>query len=153
LRFVDPYGLEKFPDDFVGPLPPSGYYTSEITDTACGKVPPAPPGVDIVSNMLKAAAPRTPFWFYNQVRLGGPWDYKQIDPLYEDFGNFHYGATGRAFGFPESVLRRMAGYASRVSDPTRRGLGSPLGRFPYGDDPLDQLQIDKGMEFCGCSGY
>jgi hypothetical protein len=134
-------------------LPPDGYYTSEMTQTKCGKVPLAPPGVDVNKNMQQANDNWNPFWFYNQVRNNGPWDYKQSGRRYEDFGNFNYGATGSAFGWPDSVLRRGAGYANQKADPTRRGLGSPLGGFPYGDDPKDQEQIDKGIQYCDCMGY
>jgi len=27
-----------------------------------------------------------PWWFYNQVKAGGPWDYKQWNPVWDDFG-------------------------------------------------------------------
>ena len=29
----------------------------------------------------------------------GPWDYKQIDPAYENFGNFHFGVVAAVFGW------------------------------------------------------
>jgi hypothetical protein len=50
-------------------------------------------------------------WFYNKVRSRGPWDYKQLNQQYQDFGNFNYGATGAAFGFSQDTLLRMAGWA------------------------------------------
>jgi hypothetical protein len=151
--------LEEFPDGFVGPLPPNGYYTSEMADTKCGKVPPAPPTADIGANMfLSDIKSRDGFlsrlsWFRNQVRNSGPWDYKQQGSKYEDFGNFNFGATGTAADFSSGLLYRGAGVASQRADPTRTGLGEWFGRYPYGDDPADQEQIEKGIEFCACMGY
>ncbi len=137
----------------MGPLPPSGYYTSEMINTKCGKVPPAPPGTDINSNMQLADDKWDPFWFYNQVRNKGPWDYKQQGGKYEDFGNFNFGATGYAFGFPLGILQRGAGWANQKADPSRKNLGSPWGEYPYGDDPSDQEQIKSGSSYCECMGY
>lgn len=153
INYYDPLGLTEFPDDFVGPLPPDGYYTSEMTQTECGKVPPAPPGADINKNMEQAKKSWNPKWFYNQVRNKGPWDYKQHGRKYEDFGNFNFGATGSAFGSPASVLRRGTGWANQKADTKRTGLGSPFGGYPYGDDPKDQEQISKGIKYCECMGY
>ena len=123
-----------------------------MTRTKCGKVP-APPATDIDKNMKEAADKRNPLWFYDQVPNKGPWDYKQKGRKYEDFGNFNYGATGSAFGFSDSVVHRGAGWANQKADPTRKGLGSPLGKFPYGDAPNDQEQIGRGIKYCECSGY
>ncbi|MFA0813730.1 RHS repeat-associated core domain-containing protein [Microbulbifer epialgicus] len=153
INYFDPFGLKEYPDNFVGPLPPDGYYTSEMTQTKCGKVPSAPPGTNINSNMQLADDKWDPFWFYDQVRNKGPWDYKQKGRKYEDFGNFNFGATGSAFGFPQSVLQRGAGWANQKADPTRKNLGSPWGWYPYGDDPSDQEQIEKGSNYCECMGY
>lgn len=98
--------------------------------------------------------------FRDQVRNKGPWDYKQIDPLYQDFGNFNYGGAGYAFGFSENLLLREAGRANLAANPKRAkmGLGDPGSRWnpfggtpPYGDDPLDQEQIKKGVEYCKCA--
>jgi hypothetical protein len=69
-----------------------------------GLPPIAPPGVSIADNIASAQSSWNPFWFRNQVRGGGPWDYKQQHP-----GNFNYGATGKAWGFPDQVLLRAAG--------------------------------------------
>ena len=81
-------GLKEYSDDFIGPLPENGYRTSEMTQTKCGKVPPAPLGADIDANMELADNSWNPYWFYNQVHNSGPWDYKQHGSTYEDFGNF-----------------------------------------------------------------
>jgi RHS repeat-associated protein len=149
----DLFGLIEFPNDFIGPLPPNGYHTSEMTNTRCGKVPPAPSGAFVGMNVWIADNSWNPIWFYEQVRGRGIWDYKQKGKKYKDFGNFNFGATAAAFGFPNNFAARMAGHANQVSDPTRTGLGSPFGSYPYGDDPLDQEQIKRGQEYCECIGY
>ncbi len=86
-------------------------------------------------------------------------DYKQQrDGHYENFGNFNYGATGRAFGFDANTLLRMAGDAQIKAGTSKPGWGDPqmLGPFPnpflpgippYGDDPRDQYCIKKGIEY------
>jgi len=151
--FYDPFGLAEYPNNFVGPLPPDGYYTSEMTQTICGKVPPAPPGTDINKNMQHADKNWNPLWFYDQVRNKGPWDYKQQGRKYADFGNFNFGAAGAAFGLPDNVLHRSAGWANLKADPTRKGLGNPWGKYPYGDSTSDQEEIGKGINYCECMGY
>lgn len=150
---IDPTGLAEFPDGYPLPLPADGYYTSEMTVTRCGKIPPRPRGVTVAENMFLADNSYDPNWLYNQVRNKGPWDYKQIDPKYTDFGNFNFGATFTAFGIPDTVSLRGAGWANQKADPTRTNLGHPLGASPFGDDPADQAQITAGQEYCKCMGY
>ncbi len=69
-------------------------------------------------------------------------DYKRIEPVgvYEEFGNFNYGATGRALGFPREVLLRARGSSrfSRASALAAHGPGTPSGNPPYGDFPEDK---------------
>jgi hypothetical protein len=74
---------------------------------------PAGAGVDenIFIASLQPPYPLCLPWFYDQVRNKGPWDYKQQSPLYQSYGNFNYGAAGRAAGIPDYVLRRGAGAA------------------------------------------
>jgi RHS repeat-associated protein len=157
LNFRDPRGRKEYPNDFVGPLDRSGYYTSQMTQTLCGRVPPAPPGVSIYDNIQEASNNWNPFWFRDQVQNGGKWDYKQIDPLYEDFGNFNYGASGTAFGFSDTRLLREAGRAQRKAGTSKPNWGDPGwlldpwgGTPPYGDDPADQFWIKRGINFCVC---
>ena len=57
------------------------------------------------------ATPLTYTWFYERVRNGGTWDYKQQKRAYADFGNFHYGAVGYAACIPEKILLIAAGAA------------------------------------------
>jgi hypothetical protein len=88
------------------------------------------------------------FWFKRQVKGKGPWDFKQLDDRYQDFGNFHYGVVGAAFGFPKMVLHRMAGWAqSRTPENTRPEWGKWYGGFPFNDDPRDQAFISIGIAY------
>jgi RHS repeat-associated protein len=161
INEIDPSGLKMYPDDFMGPLPPGGYFKSQMTKTRCGLVPPSPPGVDIIQNMSLAKDKINPFWFRNMVKNNGPWDYKQQNSLYQDFGNFNYGATGKAFGFYRQTLLQEAGRAQQVAKTSRPEWGYPPssrwdiygGQAPYGDDPDDQEQINSGIDFCQCMGY
>ena len=116
-----------------------------------------PPGVSIDKNIRQAERGRTEGekWFYDQVRNHGPWDYKQRGRQYQDFGNFNFGATGAAFGFSESTLLRMAGWAqvrAHTSNPAWGEATNLLfaylgfgGKPPYGDDPNDQYWIKQGI--------
>ena len=119
------------------------------------KWPPiAPIGVDQEANIRLAEGHWNPIWFRNQVENRGPWDYKQIDRIYEDFGNFNYGVTGTAFGFPASVLLNEAGRAQIRDKNPSPDWGKPgppglpqLGSPPYGDDPKDQYWIEQGIDY------
>ena len=87
-------------------------------------------------------------WFYKQVKPGGPWDYKRTKDDsgngYEGLGNWNYGAVGYAMGIPEWMLLRLPGFWQEVSKPE---WNHPLADPPYGDDPLDQEQIRRGIEW------
>ncbi len=120
----------------------------------CSKlpVPNHPECANINNNIAQARQHYDPNWFYNQVRNHGPWDYKQHGSQYQDFGNFNYGATGAAFGFPDQILLRMAGWAQTQAGTSLPQWGGPWGGPPYGDDPADQILINQGIEYfkCGC---
>jgi hypothetical protein len=109
-----------------------------------------PPDASLRQNIQDAQHSWNPFWFYNQVRThkGMPdhgWDYKQEDGQYRDFGNFNYGAAGAAFGFPEGILKRAAGWAEGQSG--NKTTGQWWGAPPYGDSPRDQDMIQKGIDY------
>ena len=132
----------------------SGCDVEDLLDSDRRFPPVAPIGADIDANILEAEGRWNPFWFYDQVRSHGPWDYKRIDRIYEDFGNFNYGATGRAMGFPEAILLNEAGrygveHGESDTEWGRPGPpGLPLfGTPPYGDDPRDQYWIRQGMDY------
>ncbi len=93
------------------------------------------------------------YWFKEQVRNKGPWDYKQKDGEYENFGNYNYGATGYAAGVPENILLRAAGWAQKRAGTSKKQWGEYWFQEPYGDDPLDQHWIKKGIEHAKKAGY
>jgi RHS repeat-associated protein len=107
--------------------------------------PTLPPGHGYVSNCCEAK--RHPFglkWFYDQVRNGGPWDFKQQGKQYEVAGNYHYGFMAACMGIPLADALRAAGYAQWRAGTTLPGWGNPWGGPPYGDDPKDQRNIEEG---------
>lgn len=118
-----------------------------------GLAPPAniPPGVDFQQNITNAGNMST--WdFYNAVKTGGQWDYKQQGSQYEDFGNYNYGLTGSAAGFSGYTLLEAAGAYQIYSGTSKPGWSWPGGTWPYGDDPNDQKWILEGINDYN-SGY
>ncbi len=92
-------------------------------------------------------------WFKQMVRNSGPWDFKQRHPVYQDFGNFHFGATGHAVGIGDEQLLRAAGWAQYRAGTSRPEWGLPWGDPPYGDDPADQIRIQQGIEWSEQEGF
>jgi hypothetical protein len=126
-----------------------------------GQYPATPPGVSLDQNLQEAlnqykqnpGSPLVYTWFYLKVRNSGPWDYKQIARLHENFGNFNYGATGTAAGIPDIVLLRAAGAAQRVAGSSSADFGKWWSEEPYGDDPVDQVWIKAGIDYAKSKGY
>lgn len=114
---------------FGPPIGPKGVSASDLTAQ--------------VKQNGNAAARRSPTdlgWFKSQVQNNGPWDYKQYDRGYQNFGNYNYGYTGARQGIPASVLRAGAGYAQvRAGTSSLRFIDSAF------DDPMDQKQINRGI--------
>jgi hypothetical protein len=86
-------------------------------------------------------------YFYYQVRNKAPWDYKQLGPAFQPAGNFNFGATGASLGIPDQVLYRGAAAAQIVAGTSQPQFGNPLWVSPYGDDPLDQVWIQRGIDY------
>ena len=148
VSFNDLYGLEKKSEN------------DKIVISPSGKRIPYPPDVDIKANINAAKKSFNPFWFRNQVRNKGPWDYKQRGKQYESFGNFHYGVVGRAFGFSKNTLLREAGRAQQAAGTSKPEWGDPGFRFnpwggsgSYGDDPNDQELIEEGVRYYDSGAY
>lgn len=126
--------------------------------------PKGPPGVSLEANIEEARRHRgNAWWFFNQVKPGGPWDYKRPgkrpgEILYEDFGNYHYGAVATAAGFPPWITLPAAG-ATQVAVDIAKEYGARLnGKNPkkrfhpewiwggsLGDEPKDQPVINNGI--------
>lgn len=84
-------------------------------------------------------------WF-GKVKRTGNWNFKKDNhPEYQDHGNIAYGATGRALGLPNTVLRRGAGFVQEYGPNYDPSFGHWYGAYPYGDDPADQVLIDRGI--------
>jgi len=119
----------------------------------------SPPGVNVINNMMLSRFHHGPSaltyqWFYQQVRLHGPWDYKtRAGRQYENFGNFHYGAVGTAAGITEPVLLRAAGWAQSRSGNAKAEDGKWHGPSPHGDDPQDQFWIKCGIDYAKRTGF
>lgn len=85
--------------------------------------------------------------FYERVRNGGVWDYKQQKRAYADFGNFHYGAVGYAACIPAKILHIAAGAAQWKAGTSEPKWGNFTGGPPFGDDPIDQFWIRQGIDY------
>lgn len=125
--------------------------------------PPAAPGTGSTrgelaaqarSNAAQAASrywnPLNLFWFRSQVQNKGPWDYKQYNRGYQDFGNYNYGRTGAAMGLATDFLLGQAGRAQQAAGTSRPEWGEPGflgfgGTGSNGDDPRDQEMIRRGI--------
>ncbi|MCL6478057.1 MAG: SBBP repeat-containing protein [Peptococcaceae bacterium] len=148
---TDPLSMNRYSYCSNNPilyLDPSGHIAICYQDSSLS-IPTSPPGVNIDDNIRQAESmfPNV-FKWKEQVDTFGPWDYKQIDSKYEDFGNFNYGATGSAIGIPENVLLRAAGFIQqRDNSGYNEKFGHWYGKPPYGDDPNDQIMIKKGIEY------
>ena len=97
VNAIDPLGLRGYPSVFVGPLMENDYY-----------IPDGPPGASVANNCNTARGIINPLTFRNHVKNKGPWDYKQKGRKYADFGNYNYGAAGRAYGFSLNILLNEA---------------------------------------------
>ena len=78
--------------------------------------------------------------FYNAVKSGGKWDYKQYGSQYENLGNYNYGLTGKACGFGDTTLKAGAGLYQIYS-----GTSSFNFYNSFFDDPVDQSWIREGI--------
>ena len=118
-------------------------------------IPLAPRGVSVDGNTVQAKG-MGPLAFRDHVTGGGPWDYKRSGSprQYEAFGNFNYGATGIAAGFPGDILLQEAGKYQQQGPNASPAFGDSGTRlFPstgtgnYGDDPVDQYWIEQGIRY------
>lgn len=53
--------------------------------------------------------------FANRLRMEGVWDYKQESPLFQAFGNYHYGVVSAAAGFDIEITLRAGGLVQNIT--------------------------------------
>ena len=113
-----------------------------------GLAPPThtPPGVDVAANIKEASNMSYNQW-YDAVRNGGKWDYKQQGAQYQEFGNYNFGVTARAVGIPGNIPNRGSGWAQQQAGTSLPQWGNPWSWPPsnFGDDPADQAWINEGI--------
>jgi RHS repeat-associated protein len=126
-------------------LPPGASVDSNIKRTyarlrsAVNDPPLLPqfPGDAPMPDMMAARLVACAQWA-SDVRFGGPWDYKRLHAnpeVYDDAGNFNYGATGRATGLPVWLLLLAGDMDNLVIN----------GRYP--DSPDDQYWTVMGARY------
>jgi len=109
-----------------------------------------PPNIDI--QVLRREASRMSILeFYKAFRGHGKWDFKQVDPKYQDFGNFLFGVLSEAFqethSLPKGFFLRGAGWAQKRAGTSRDEWGSWLdSNGNFGDDPMDQMWIHNAFD-------
>jgi RHS repeat-associated protein len=155
------YGEEN-PTNVIDPLGLHGNGTAGFdaafrASCKCPVSPLAPCKADVNANIKEASKHINPMWYWHQMESRGPWDYKTQGQgsKFADFGNFNYGAVGNSyggFGLPDQFLLRFAGWYEEFRTP---GAYDPIyGHFwefpPYGDNPIDQLWIQKGIQYARC---
>ena len=126
LKKIDDWYHEKYKENKKSGKPMIPYYKGLPDDTLHNNISEAESHRDDISKKI---------WFAIKVYATGEWDYKKNNYAYEDFGNFNYGATGRAAGISRVLLRLMAGAIHTVTN------------FSFGDDPRDQEMIIQGMDY------
>ena len=112
--------------------------------TSLYNIPAMPESVNIFDNMDRARGMGSPE-FIRLVENKGEWDYKRQGKQYEEFGNYNFGATAWAMGFPDQVAERGAGWYQQ-----NRGAGGGTGNWwgassPYGDQVQDNVNIRAGQ--------
>ena len=182
LNFVDPSGNQGVGYSDLMADYRAKQKAKQCEDTCQRSMPPIPhhdSGWNVNDN-IREAGRRFPNsnWFYDQVKNDAPWDYKRKGQYfngrseYEEFGNFNYGATCKAWGFTSYMCRNEAGLAQDPNDDLDPGKGEAGRRISYlfdgwlfggwgdyGDDDSDQVCINQGISYfeafdekrrCGC---
>lgn len=127
----------------------SSALTSDTAD--CPNVPDHPQDVSIDANITQVLRMKQPptsidlglpkwlatteWWCGMVCHDGAPWDYKTTrGRQYDALGNFNYGATGAALGFPQWMLLGGADLAK-------------LGKIGKLNQPEKQQMIMQGIKY------
>lgn len=136
MNSSDPLGLDSGEGYIIGPPAP---------------IPDHPANADVDQNIQRACNHRNDvtklIWFRKLVHNKAPWDYKQLGPQYQAFGNFNFGATAAAAGIPLNFALQQAGAAQIAAGTSQPEWQTPEGQPPYGDDPVDQMYIRDGYDY------
>lgn len=100
-------------------------------------------------NTLNQQNPASKLLSFKQLEeKNSVWDFKSVNPAWDDFGNFHYGYVGTGIGYSNSFLMRAAGYVYWRDHPGTRGnFGDPYkGTGNYGEPPEKAAMIQKGID-------
>jgi hypothetical protein len=103
-------------------------------------------------------------WFNSMVQDKGSWDYKYANPdhtVYENFGNFNYGATGAAVHFSADTLLHVAGWVQQHGGDAATGSGTMSssfiealagkgGAYPYGHNRNDAFWVQRVVDYYDC---
>lgn len=100
-----------------------------------------PPGVDVNANIERSQS-MTGREYYDAVKTGGEWDYKQLDRKYENFGNFNFGATCGSQAGANLICSGGAGLYQIKS-----GTSDLSYWKSFFDDPRDQYWIGRGQQY------
>jgi RHS repeat-associated protein len=151
ISMTDPLGLMGQGSGAIGGSPRWG----KGGPCSCPKPPPGPPGACIANNIDIAKDysvwnPGSWFALYENVKNYGPWDYKRQGSQYEDFGNFNFGAVTAAMGISSYLAQNGAGIYQQWKGASDAGIGTPLLSWPYGDDPRDAAEIERGRQYFKC---
>ena len=82
-----------------------------------------------------------------------PWDFKRVNPKFEAFGNFHFGAAAAATGLPRAVVVRGGGLVNVATMKRKPGgqyftMADVLWGENFGDDdPFDVSYVESGYDW------
>lgn len=150
LKYVDPLGLDKYEFN-NGSVVETSRGVSDGTEITYREQD----DINMINHNAEQAKHMSSIDFANNVRSGGPWDFKNSEDVVdrgreyyffdgqletpESFGNLHFGYTGSAAGFSRSVLTDGAGFAQLYSGTE---TFNPIANY---DDPRDTRNINTGI--------
>jgi len=161
VDFSDPQTWNRY--TYVGNQPcssidPSGL--SQNNTTACPAVPAHPANANVNSNIALTTAenylnwlsPPThdvvmATWLTAMVAPHMAWDYKTQGQQYDAFGNFNFGATAGAAGYPLWMLQMGAGAVSTLVGTNSSSYGSWYQPPLYGHPPAKSQMIAAGYAY------
>jgi hypothetical protein len=104
-----------------------------------------PPGVDMWK-MYQEASTLSPQEWYEKVHNKGSWDFKQLDPRYQDFGNWAYAFSSS--GISRGLMNRKVFLFGAGAAQFKAGTYTLewCWSASFCDDPVDQKVINMGFD-------